>query len=727
MDKKKLSTWAKEQNMPYKQAWKLADSGELPVKIERNKKGSIFVMEQSKASKEANFATPVFADRKEETIASVRRNRSATQNPTDQYAHIENGLEVFPAGDKISQGNRSGNNNDSVSPSEAIRLVRKAYYNFADLKNILDVMVEYSSSKLYLRGGNAKSRKFFGDWLDKIKIPNLQDRFFLEHYRSCNTIPCRHEATIKDSDVDILNKTYGCKAAKNVKVPVKYVIIDPSSVIVGGNISFSSPQFYQRLNAYEVQRLIKPVTEEDQNFYDSLPDSVKEQLKGQKANVSINIPLNPENCYFIFHKKQDYEPMAVPMAWPVLKDINWKAEMKALDLSVARTTQRAILVITMGYENKNGEYMFDAKAAEAMRALFESESVGKVLVADFTTKVSWAIPDISKLLGKEKYEQVNEDIRTGLNNILAGSNEKFANQSIKVKLFIQRLVQSREVFLNEFLVPEMKRLGKLMGFRNVPVPYFETLDLKDEDLWNRIVTQLTQMGILTSWEATKAIEDGILPDKEESIESQREYKKLKDEGMYEPVAGGPQTQKEMLDETNKQQEKLLTKTQEHDDKQKTKDRKHAAENPQAPAPQIVLNSPTKLKQPAGKPAGTKTPNTKKKARPMSASLIRDNLLLATKLNTELEKQVIAKFNVKKLDDNQVKLKDAMLETIMMSESPELWNSETVASYIADPNKKNEERFNEVIKVGNEYQVPDYLASILYVSQGAEEIEIEDNE
>jgi hypothetical protein len=725
MEKKKLSTWAKENNIPYKSAWKMADGGELPVKIERNKKGSIFVMEEVKAStKSVTFGIPAFADGREESIASVRRNRAATQNPTDQYTHIENGLDVYTSGDRTNQGGRSGGTlNDSITASEAIRLTRKAYYNFADLKNIMDVMVEFSASKLYLRGGNQKSRKFFSDWFDKIKMSNLQDRFFLEHYRSCNVVPCRFESLIEDGEIENLNKTYGSTAIKNVKIPVKYVIVDPSSIIVGGNISFSNPQFFQKLNSYEVQRLKKPITQDDVDFLNSLPEQIQKDIKNG-SNLSVKIPLNPENCYFIFYKKQDYEPMAVPMAWPVLRDINWKAEMKALDMAVARTTQRAILVITMGYENKNGEYMFDSKAADAMKALFESESVGKILVADFTTKVQWAIPDISKLLGKEKYEQVNEDIRTGLNNILVGSNEKFANQSIKVKLFIQRLTQSREVFLNEFLVPEMKRLGKNMGFRKIPTPYFENLDLKDEDLWNRIITQLTQMGILTSWEATKAIEDGILPDKEESIENQLEYKALKDKGLFEPVTGGPQTQKEILDTTYKQQIKMQDNQLQHDDKQKSKDRKHAAENPQPAAPQILFNSPSKLKQPVGKPAGTKNPGTKKKTRSISANLIRDNLLLATKLNTELEKQISAKYKTNKLDETQEKLKNTMLENIMMSETPDKWMSETVAEYLENPDKKNEEKFNKVVETGREFEVPDYLASIIH-SSIKEEAEIED--
>ena len=132
--------------------------------------------------------------------------------------------------------------------------------------------------------------------------------------------------------------------------------------------------------------------------------------------------------------KQDYEGMAVPMAWPVLRDLIWKMEMKSIDASIARVTQRAILVITMGYENKNGEYMFDSKAAEAMRALFLNDSVGKLIVCYFTTKVEWYIPQIDKLLAQEKYKQVNEDIKQGLSDMLGKKYDEAKMKDLQFKI-----------------------------------------------------------------------------------------------------------------------------------------------------------------------------------------------------------------------------------------------------------------------------------------------------
>ena len=151
---------------------------------------------------------------------------------------------------------------------------------------------------------------------------------------------------------------------------------------------------------------------------------------------AVTIPLNTDKLIAVFYKKQDYEPFAVPMGYPVLEDINWKQEMKQMDMAVARTTNQAILLVTMGSKPEDGGV--NQKNLMAMQKLFENESVGRVLISDYTTDAKFVIPDIANILDSKKYEVVNQDIQMGLNNILL-SDEKFANTSIKVQVFMERL------------------------------------------------------------------------------------------------------------------------------------------------------------------------------------------------------------------------------------------------------------------------------------------------
>ena len=132
------------------------------------------------------------------------------------------------------------------------------------------------------------------------------------------------------------------------------------------------------------------------------------------------MPLDSEHINAVFYKKQDYEPFSVPMGYPVLEDINWKAERKKMDMAVARTMQQAILLVTMGTEPEKGGV--NQKNLAAMQALFQNESVGRVLIADYTTKAEFVVPNIGSLLDSKKYEVVDRDIQLGLNNILVGES-----------------------------------------------------------------------------------------------------------------------------------------------------------------------------------------------------------------------------------------------------------------------------------------------------------------
>jgi hypothetical protein len=167
--------------------------------------------------------------------------------------------------------------------------------------------------------------------------------------------------------------------------------------------------------------------------------------------------------------------------------------MKKMDMAVARSLQQIVLLVTMGTDPDKGGV--NQKNLEAMQNLFTNQSVGRVLIADYTTKAQFVIPEIGNLMGPEKYEVVDRDILVGLNNILIG-NDKFANGSMKVQVFIERLKQSRESFLNNFLYPEVRRISRDLGFKNYPTPFFEDIDLKDDVQYSRIYTRLMELGIL---------------------------------------------------------------------------------------------------------------------------------------------------------------------------------------------------------------------------------------
>ena len=608
-------------------------------------------------------AEPLMA--KHETVASAtrtRRNRAADIVRTDRFRNIENGMIPF----KYSRG---VSNNSNIDVRDTIILCQKAYYNFSVFRNTIDLMTEFSISNLYYTGGSRKSREFFETLFKKINIDDLQSRFFREYYRSGNVFIYRFNSKMEKSDAFKINQTFGLSEAnENIEIPSKYIILNPSDIQLQGSIAFSSGVYYKVVTDYELQILRNPQTDEQREVFESLPEETKKLITDTKkvGMTAVTIPLNTDRLVAVFYKKQDYEPFAVPMGYPVLEDINWKQEMKQMDMAVSRTTNQAILLITMGAKPEEGGV--NQQNLMAMQKLFENESVGRVLISDYTTDAKFVIPDIGNILDPKKYDVVNQDIQMGLNNILL-SDEKFANTSIKVQVFMERLKQGRRVFLENFLMPEIRRVSKEMGFKNYPDAHFEEVDLRDTSVYSRIYSRLIELGVLTAEEGMQAIESGRFPTPEESLESQKRFQELKNEGLYEPLIGGP-----------------------------------------------------KMTQMTGRPPGSKKPKEEDKKTPIgtkatlnfSLSKIQEHLNLSDKLNLEVEASLRQLHKRKRLSKQQKEVAREITNIVIANEDPPSWLAKA-GRYAAEPTDRNHERVKKVQDVAYEHQVDDFLAGILYAS------------
>ncbi len=669
---KKLSSWAKDNGKTYMQAYRAFERQEIKGAYKDNH-GSIFIKENKPTYTESEGKEPTSVPWEETTASTTRRNRAGNIERTNRFTNIEEGLTPHNSatGTNVTQGS------SNISPKEVVVLCQKAYYNFAIFRNVIDLMTEFSISDIYLKGGNKKARDFFHAWMKKIGVWSIQDKFYREYYRSGNVFLFRVDAEYEKSEINDLTKIYGISlATASLKLPIQYILLNPADIQASGNITFANSTYYKTLNDYELQRLKTPETEEEKEIFDSLPPEVK---KGITAGQSVVLmELDKSRIYAIFYKKQDYEPFSMPMGFPVLDDLNWKAELKKMDMALTRTTQQAVLLVTTGTEPDKGgiNYTF----IEALRKIFANESIGRTLIADYTTDAKFVIPDIAAILDPKKYQVVNEDIQIGLNNILAGSEEKFSNQFIKVRLFIERLQNGRNIFLHHFLQPEIKRLAKEMGMKNYPTAYYQDFDLKDELEYSRIFTRLIEIGTLTPEEGLEAMQTGKLPTSEESMENQVKLRELKDKGMYEPVTGGPYSNEKLAKISAEQKEKAA------------------------------------LNQPAGRPGGTSKP---RKPSPVggswSVTKLKDNTILASELYNDIEKTLLKKHKIKSLNDEQKEIAKEISSLVIVNEEPQDWKSK-YKDYIDKPVDKNEDRVRQVEALACEHGIDCLTAGLLFSSQ-----------
>ncbi len=595
------------------------------------------------------------------TETRSRRNAASTIERTDRFRNIDDGMVPF------NYATGYNYNKSNIDVRDTVILCQKAYYNFGLFRNTIDLMAELSCGNIHFKGGSKSSRDFFQALFNKINVTALQDKFFREYYRSGNVFVYRYDTVIREEDVAKISQVFGSQAlAARIALPARYIIINPADVQVNGNLSFNRGQYYKVLTDYELEQIRHPRTEEDQEILDSLDPLVKEQvLKGKATAVLLH--LDTKKFYAVFYKKQDYEPFAVPMGFPVLEDISAKIEMRRMDMALTRTLQQVILLVTMGTEPEKGGV--NQENLKVMQNLFVNQSIGRVLIADYTTKAEFVIPQIADILDPKKYEIIDKDISIGLNNFLFGQNEKFANASAKISILGQKLLQARQAFITDFLLPEVKRISKEIGFKVFPTPFFEDMDLKADQNLNRIYTRLIELGVLTPEEGLKAIETGVLPTPDESVQSQTAFVDLKDKGFYQPLIGAPKIQD------------------------------------------------------AGRPAGTTgIKQTTKNVAPVGTSKasfsvmkLKETIEATNKLGIAVEDFLKKKHKLKKLNDSQKEVVIEITKVIVANENKNNWHSK-IESYIEMPIDKNPERIEKIQEIACEHQVDSYMASLLYHSK-----------
>jgi hypothetical protein len=534
-------------------------------------------------------------------------------------------------------------------------------------------MSEFANSDIQLEGGNQKARDFVYKWFDKIKLWSLRDQYFREYYRSGNIFIYRIDGKFSAEDFSKMNKIYGSSLSPG-QIPLKYIFLNPYDITAKRSTSFSEGTYAKILSEYDLERLSAPKTEYDKQVYESLPPEAKEKIKsGTYTKEGAEVELEADKLIYSFYKKQDYEPFAVPFGYPVLDDINYKIELKKIDQAICRTIENVILLITMGAKPDDGG--INAKNLQAMQSLFLNESVGRVLVSDYTTKADFVIPDLRKVVGPDKYEIVNQDIKEGLQNIIVG-DERYSNTQVKAEIFLERLKEARNAFLNDFLQPQIKLVCQNLGFRDYPKAQFEEIDIKDEVQLQRVVTRLLELGVLTPEQGINAIKTGIYPKTDELKSAQEVYSGEREDGLYNPLVGGV---------------------------------------PRITPPAGEVEQGDQTAGEPGRPTGA--PNDPKvTANQISRKDVQEIVYKAESLSSLIKKGLRAKFKKKKLTKLQDKAADDLCESIVCSTDLDSWES-TAEACIEDNEKISKLPARpEILDISEEKELALYPAALFYHSE-----------
>jgi len=297
-------------------------------------------------------------------------------------------------------------------------------------------------------------------------------------------------------------------AKKNIwskgHLPVAYTVLNPQLVIVTGNLLFDKVSISMRVPPELTQMLAKKpadLTEDEKALIKALPSDLK-----AAAEKGGDYKLDPRLVGTITYRKQPYERYAKPRTTRVFDTIEYKKALKNADLSTLDGISNYILKITIGSD----EYPVTTQGElEAVAALFNTPSKSFDVVWNHTLHVEKIVsPEIEAILGKAKYEQVNDDMTGGLavtRALIDGiSDLNSAEAGLVTKGLMEEINYARNQ-VTRWIYREYQQIAEAMGFDRFPKVRWDESVLQDLILYMNTISQLVDRRMLSYRTAHEAL------------------------------------------------------------------------------------------------------------------------------------------------------------------------------------------------------------------------------
>jgi hypothetical protein len=279
-------------------------------------------------------------------------------------------------------------------------------------------------------------------------------------------------------------------------LPVAYTVLNPLAVNIEGNLLFNNVSV-KLTPPNELRDLLqKPSsdqTEEERRLIKALPSDLK-----RAAESGEEYQLDSRLVGQITYRKQPYERYAKPRSTRVFDSIEYKKALREADLSTLDGITNYILKITIG----NDEYpVVSQEELEAVAQLFNTPSKSFDVVWNHTLEVEKIVsPEISEVLGKEKYGQVNDDMTIGLaitRSIIDGAGSSNAAEiNLLTKGLVEEINYARRQ-VTRWIYREYQQIAEAVGFDRIPKVRWDESILKDIIMYMNTLAQLVDRRMLS--------------------------------------------------------------------------------------------------------------------------------------------------------------------------------------------------------------------------------------
>jgi hypothetical protein len=400
------------------------------------------------------------------------------------------------------------------TPEELFKRAIKYYYMDPLVGTTTNLLANLSYKGFENDVDDPNIKNFYDTWTFDVNFPEILEWIFLDffkvgHVTTYKTL-AKYEprvsylSPIPGKKGKTSKKTTGKEGEKAAKkniwskghLPVAYTVLNPQLVTIEGSLLFNKFKVSLRPPP-ELTALLKKdqkdLSAEEKELIKVLPSDLK-----AAAEKGGEIALDSRLVGSITYRKQPYERYAKPRTTRVFDTIEYKNSLREADLSTLDGISNYILKITIGSD----EYPVTTQAElEAVAQLFNTPSKSFDVVWNHTLKIEKIVsPEISSILGQEKYAQVNDDMTTGLaitRSIIDGVGRTSAPEIAMMAKGLMEEINYARRQVTRWIYREYQQIAEAMKFDRFPKIRWDDGVLQDVILYMSTISQLVDRRMMS--------------------------------------------------------------------------------------------------------------------------------------------------------------------------------------------------------------------------------------
>lgn len=443
------------------------------------------------------MANKIYQTLDDKSIASIGSDDSYKNNVVVASSSVEQRAGFWPG------TYESARPYDSVpfNFKEVIKLCRYAYLKSGIVRNVIDLMTDFTCEDLKFIHTDKKVEAFFKVWGQKVKIYDVVNEFARHSLIDSNLVVKRFTAklnkTVEDQWIKAEPDLKLYKEKKQLlakEIPVRYSFLN----ILSLNWEYDDKSSIKKKLVFKVNpTVLTKVRDPNSVLFQSLYRNAPDVADALKNKDSYDVDMS--KVYVSYNKKDSWDDWAPPFLYAILSDLTFKnklrqAEMAALD--------GVINVIRLWKLGDHKEKILPAEGAfDRLIDILQNNTGGGAvdIIWDSMIDMKEYYPPIKDILGSEKYTQVDKDILIGLgipDVLLGGSGSNFSNSFIQLKTIVERLKALRNQIM-DWLNHEISLVCQGMDIKVPPQISFGQMNLDDEDTTKKLIVELLDRGAVS--------------------------------------------------------------------------------------------------------------------------------------------------------------------------------------------------------------------------------------